>query len=580
VGCAAAISISGTVMLYAPSARRHTITHTLSEDTMTRPMLCAVIAVASLSAVLPPMASAQPCPAGRYLLLTNGRIHTMDAKRTVVSRVRIANGRFAEVGDAATAAGGCTDTIDLRGRTVIPGMIDNHFHVQLVGSRPGYETRTLETAFSIAEVQNALRARATGVPEGAFITTIGGIQPRQFSENRLPTLEELDAAAPRHPVYIHVAFNGPAVTNSLGKRFFESRGVAVAGNGLIAANGPTWDALDALRAGWTLADTKRTMQQVFGYFNSVGLTTVHSVLGSQERGPAQYFGMPEHRPMLELKQEGKLTLRLRLYFNTGPRVDGKPGNPELRDVLDNQLPDLGDDLVKVAGVGEHIVDWPLEGAVPLGDEYYRSVLLVAQRGWQLMEHSFDEANHVARADVWEKVNREFPTTGLRWSIDHVNTITPQTIERMKALGVGVRAHGYRVLSGTPGLAGPPYRMLLASGIRFGTGMDGAQASPINPWMHVYYMVTGRNVRGEVINDGQQITRQDAVWLYTGANGWFSREEHSLGTIEAGRLADLVVLNADVFDAKAVPDEAIRRVHSVLTILGGTIVHGDPANLRQ
>jgi predicted amidohydrolase YtcJ len=567
-------------MLYAPSARRHTITHTLPEDTMTRSMLCAVIAVASLPAVLPPMASAQPCPAGRYLLLTNGRIHTMDAKRTVVSRVRIANGRFAEVGDAATAAGGCTDTIDLRGRTVIPGMIDNHFHVQLVGSRPGYETRTLETAFSIAEVQNALRARATGVPEGAFITTIGGIQPRQFSENRLPTLEELDAAAPRHPVYIHVAFNGPAVTNSLGKRFFESKGVAVAGNGLIAANGPTWDALDALRAGWTLADTKRTMQQVFGYFNSVGLTTVHSVLGSQERGPAQYFGMPEHRPMLELKQEGKLTLRLRLYFNTGPRVDGKPGNPELRDVLDNQLPDLGDDLVKVAGVGEHIVDWPLEGAVPLGDGYYRSVQLVAQRGWQLMEHSFDEANHVARADVWEKVNREFPMTGLRWSIDHVNTITPQTIERMKALGVGVRAHGYRVLSGTPGLAGPPYRMLLASGIRFGTGMDGAQASPINPWMHVYYMVTGRNVRGEVINDGQQITRQDAVWLYTGANGWFSREEHSLGTIEAGRLADLVVLNADVFDAKAVLDEAIRRVHSVLTILGGTIVHGDPANLRQ
>ena len=183
------------------------------------------------------------------------------------------------------------------------------------------------------------------------------------------------------------------------------------------------------------------MQQVFGYFNSVGLTTVHSVLGSQERGPAQYFGCAEHRPMQELKKEGKLTLRLRLYFNTGPRVDGKPGNPELRDVLDNQLVDLGDDLVKTAGIGEHIVDWPLEGAVPLGDEYYQSVRLVAQRGWQLMEHSFNEANHAARADVWERVNREFPITSLRWSIDHVNTIEPATIERMKALGVGVRAHG-------------------------------------------------------------------------------------------------------------------------------------------
>jgi predicted amidohydrolase YtcJ len=98
-------------------------------------------------------------------------------------------------------------------------------------------------------------------------------------------------------------------------------------------------------------------------------------------------------------------------------------------------------------------------------------------------------------------------------------------------------------------------------------------------MHVYYMVTGRNVRGDVINTGQQITRQEAVWLYTGANSWFSREEGTLGTIESGKLADLVVLNDDVFDPKAVPDEAIRRVHSVLTILGGRVVYGDPQSLR-
>src|SRR5688500_8843903 len=168
-------------------------------------------AAALAIALLPSMAFAQPCPAGRFLLLTNGKIHTMDAKRTVVSKVRIANGRFVEVGDAAGAAGGCTDTIDLRGRTVIPGMIDNHFHVQLVGSRPGYETRTIETAFSISEVQAVIRERAKAVPAGAFITAIGGLQPRQFTENRMPTLAELDAATSQHPVYIHVSFNGPAV---------------------------------------------------------------------------------------------------------------------------------------------------------------------------------------------------------------------------------------------------------------------------------------------------------------------------------------------------------------------------------
>ena len=177
------------------------------------------------------------------------------------------------------------------------------------------------------------------------------------------------------------------------------------------------------------------------------------------------------------------------------------------------------------------------------------------------------------------MSREFPIGNLRWSIDHVNTIEPKTLNRMKALGVGVRAHGWRFLAGTPGQAGPPYRMLLDSGIRVGTGMDGAQAAPINPWLNVYYMVTGKNVRGELINDGQQITRQEAVALYTAANGWFSREENTLGTIEVGRLADLAVLSGDVFDPKAVPDEAIRRVHSVLTLVGGKVVHGNPNTFR-
>jgi predicted amidohydrolase YtcJ len=539
----------------------------------------AALTIVVMLAAAPAGAQTAACPGGRFLLLTNGKIHTMDAERRVVSRVRIANGKFVEVGDAASDAGGCTDTLDLQGRTVIPGMIDNHFHVQLVGSRPGYETRTIETAFSIAEAQQVIRERAQGVPAGAFITAIGGLQARQFAENRLPTLAELDAAAPRHAVYIHASFNGPAVTNSLGKRFFESKGIPVGADGAIAQNTPTWDALDALRSVWTLADTTRTMREVFSYFNSVGLTTVHSVLGSQERGPAQYFGTQDHRPMLELQREDKLTLRLRLYFNTGPRVDGKPGNLPLRELLDNQFPDFGSDLVKTAGVGEHIVDWPHEGAVPLGEEYYESVRLLASRGWQLMEHSFNDPNHRTRADVWERVNREFPITDLRWSIDHVNAIEPETIARMKALGAGIRAHGLRFLSGSPGNAGPPYRMLLDSGIRVGTGLDGAQAAPINPWLNVYYMVTGRNVRGELINDGQQITRQEAVWLYTGANGWFSREEHTLGTIEPGRHADLAVLSADVFDSQAVPDEAIRGVRSVMTVLGGKLVYGDPLALR-
>src|SRR5687768_17864944 len=199
-----------------------------------------LLTILVLAVLVASPAQTPACPGGRLLLLTNGKIHTMDAKRSVVAKVRISNGRFVEVGDSASASGGCTDTIDLRGSTVIPGMIDNHFHVQLVGSRPGYETRTIETAFSIAEAQTVIRERAKGVPEGAFITAIGGLMPRQFAENRLPTLAELDAAAPRHPVYIHTTFNGPAVTNTLGKRFFESKGIKVSDTGVIEINGPSW----------------------------------------------------------------------------------------------------------------------------------------------------------------------------------------------------------------------------------------------------------------------------------------------------------------------------------------------------
>src|SRR5262245_51220773 len=216
-------------------------------------LLCAFLSMLLLGAA---PVQTPTCPGGRLLLLTNGRIHTMDAKRSVVSKARIANGKFVDVGDAASAAGGCTDTIDLRGRTVIPGMIDNHFHVQLVGSRPGYETRTIETAFSIADVQAVIRERTKTVPAGAFITAIGGLQPRQFVENRLPTLAELDAAAPQHPVYIHMSFNGPAVTNTIGKKFFESKGVPVAAKGDIEMNGQAWDAHAAVGESWPMAGHK------------------------------------------------------------------------------------------------------------------------------------------------------------------------------------------------------------------------------------------------------------------------------------------------------------------------------------
>src|SRR5208282_2503114 len=199
-----------------------------------------------LIGIILPLAAvaADNCAGSRDLRLVHGKIVTMDARDAVVSSVIIQNGRFDFSGGKLSP---CTNTINLHGRTAVPGLIDNHNHIVLLGIRPGYDTR-LETAASIKDVQAAIAARAKAVPAGKFITAMGGWNPAQFAEKRLPSLEELDAAAPNHPVLLFQAFTGPAATNTLGKAFFAGKGIEVSATGLIAANAPSLAALNALRA--------------------------------------------------------------------------------------------------------------------------------------------------------------------------------------------------------------------------------------------------------------------------------------------------------------------------------------------
>ena len=167
------------------------------------------------------------CADARDVKLVNGKIHTLDGRNSIVSSVTINNGKFTAVGGGGGSDDGpCMRVINLRGRTAVPGLIDNHNHIVLLGLRPGHDTR-LETAASIADVQAAIRARTRTVKPGEFITAMGGWTPAQFAENRLPTLAELDAASPNHPVLVFNSFLGPSTTNTLGRNFFTSRGVAV-----------------------------------------------------------------------------------------------------------------------------------------------------------------------------------------------------------------------------------------------------------------------------------------------------------------------------------------------------------------
>ncbi len=197
--------------------------------------------------------------------------------------------------------------------------------------------------------------------------------------------------------------------------------------------------------------------------------------------------------------------------------------------------------------------------------------MVAKYGWPFQQHSLSLAEDQLTAATFEKVNAVTPIANLRWSDAHVPHIDLDTVNRFKALGAGIAIHPYEYLAGTPG-SGPPMRMIVDSGIHVGAGSDAAQISTLDPWLMIYYMVTGKNAAGLLINPGQLLTRAEALRLYTASNGWFFREEDRLGSMEQGKLGDVVVLSDNYLDPAKVPDEAIKRVKSVLTVLGGQVVY--------
>jgi predicted amidohydrolase YtcJ len=521
-----------------------------------------------------------PCSWSRDLKLVNGRIHTMDRRNQIVTEVTIQDGRFAAVGRTTnTRLNPCTQTIDLRGRTVVPGLIDNHNHIVLLGLRPGHDVR-LDRAFSIANVQAAIQARAQKVPAGEWITSMGGWNQIQFAEKRWPTLAELDTAAPSHPVILYQGFNGPAATNTRGKTFFESRGVTVGPAGDIAANASSLAALNALRSIQTFADRKRGTLDAMAYVASVGLTTnvdmgfnilpgTPDLKGSQVAdGLASANPWTAYDAFYALHREQLLTTRLRLFMYTQDTV---LETPILKERLLNNFAEFGDDMFRVSGIGEEAVGW--NGAQTAPALFEAALKLVAEHGWAFQQHSLSLAEDQLIASTFEKVNATTPIAGLRWSDAHVPRIDQATVNRFKAIGAGLAVHpGSRYL-GTAG-GGPPFRMILDSGIHMGVGSDGAQVTSMNPWAMISYMVTGRNAGGELVNQGQQITREEALRLYTEENGWFFHEEDKLGSIEPGKLGDLVVLSDDYFDPQRVPDDKIRLVKSALTVVDGRVVYRD------
>jgi predicted amidohydrolase YtcJ len=533
------------------------------------------------------------------LIVHNGRIYTMNSAGTVASVVAIRGGFVVYVGDSlGTAEQQFTSrpqVLDLQGRMAVPGLIDCHNHFVLMGNRPGHHT-PLENAYSVADVQALYAARAATLPKSPnppvsaenFITTIGGFSPNQFKEVRLPTLAELDAAVPGQPVFIQVGFTGPAVTNSLGKAFFDNvtgpYPVAVAADGSIAAspfdgNGPTTAALLALRQTLSLDDRKASVRDAMAYSASVGITT-HLDQGAFQatNTPADGAAHDDNYTMynsflsvyeegnqrdVEAQQEGIVRLRINyLLFDTTPAI------PVATARLQNAFPFYGNDLVRTGAIGEFLADISLYAG---GNQtWMNAALATAKAGWRAEVHSLTPTDFQTEIAGYEAVNAQVPITGLRWVVAHVPFITADYAARLKALGGGVNLTSYEYFNTTsPG--GPPYRMLVDSGIPVGLSSDGMQIAPMNPWIHAYYATTGINALGQQINPGQQLTRMEVLEHFISANGWFlgGQDEDLLGTLEVGRLGDVVVLSDDYFK---VADAGLKELHSVLTVVGGRVVH--------
>jgi predicted amidohydrolase YtcJ len=526
--------------------------------------------------------SAGRCDGARDLRIVNGKIHTMDAHDTVVSSITIRRGLFVKASNA-DASDRCLKTIDVHGRTVAPGLIDNHNHFVLMGIRPGHDTR-LETAASIAEAQGVIRARTATVPAGAWITAMGGWVPGQFTEKRMPTLAELDQAAPNNPVLVYTGFTGPAAVNARGRAYLAAHGVAVSETGVIAAGAPSVAAKHALDMLQTPADLRQGVLDAMAYSAAVGITTNVDMGEFIEPGTRDvqdsfiFDGLASgdpfkmYDPFLALHAEGRLTTRLRIFFL---QMDQGADFPMTRQRVLNSFDHFGDDMMRISGVGEFATSWPLYGPVSEPANYLPALKFVASRGWPFQQHSLSLAEDKLAASTFEAVNAVTPIKDLRWSIAHVPAIDLETVNRFKAVGAGIAVHPFEYLrtdAKAGSKAGPPLRTIIDSGVHVGAGSDSAQISTLNPWNMIYYMVTGINAAGTLVNEGQTVTRAEAMRLYTADNGWFFKEEGKLGSIETGKLGDLVVLSADYFDAKKVPDSAIRKLHSVLTVVDGKVIH--------
>lgn len=522
------------------------------------------------------------CPKPIGYQFINGQILSMNAENSVYSRMVVENGRIVSLANdqLETVSLPCHTLVDLKGKTVIPGLIDSHVHYVRAGSVAGFDLRDAENTVSVNALLNLIQRQAATLPMDKPVTVIGGITAQQFAESRYPTLEELDAVVPHHLFYAQQGFAGPAFTNSKGRQYFTDKGVSVNEQGQIAAGKQTITAYNILKANQTQQDRVEGLQRLQRYANSLGITTVADQGGVPFPGAGFFNPSEDYQALLDLWLNKLLTVRVRAQRLS---FDNTEEAGKVEEYLNNAWTQFGDDFLRITAMGEHIVSFPREGKV--NPVYQSKIEKIAAKGWSHEQHSTSAAENNQHLAAIESIHALYPINDLRWSLAHVFELGHDSdlsaINSLKKMGIGLRVqnHGYsfptdkfplgRVLGGTN--SGPLYRTLMDNGVRLGAGSDGSLLGPLNPWLSIYYMLTGKNSTGQLVNPEQTLSRIEALRLYTIDNAWFTFDEQTLGSLEIGKKADLVVLNKSYL---AIPLEEIKSLRSVMTLVDGNIIYSD------
>ncbi|HTD29523.1 MAG TPA: amidohydrolase, partial [Xanthomonadaceae bacterium] len=529
------------------------------------------------------------------LIVHRGLFTTLDRSNPAASAVAIKDGIFTAVGhdrDVLPLAGKNTRVIDLLGRRVLPGLIDNHLHIIRGGLNFNMELRW-DGVRSLADAMAMLKHQVAVTPAPQWVRVVGGFTAHQFAEKRLPTIDEINAVAPETPVFLlhlydRAILNGAAVRAcSYTKDTPEPVGGQIARD---SAGEPTGLLLAKPNAAILYATLARGPKLPFEYqlnstrhfmreLNRLGVTGAIDAGGGFQNYPEDYAVVQK------LNDEGQLTIRLAYNLFTQ-----KPKG-EKEDFLNwtkTSKYKQGDDYFRHNGAGEMLVfsaadfedfrqrrpDMPPEMEVELESV----VRILVENRWPWRLHStYDET--ISRAlDVFERVNQDIPLAGLNWFFDHAETISDESIDRIAALGGGIAIQHRMAYQGEyfverygigAAEATPPVKRILESGVKVSAGTDATRVASYNPWVSLAWLVTGKTVGGMHLYPQRNcLDRETALRMWTENVTWFSNEEGKKGRIKVGQLADLIVPDRDYFSCA---EDDIADTTSLLTIVGGRVV---------